>query len=123
MIGPYSVWNGRVYYGGISGLCCYSMQDQNEKILVDQPMDVPHITLTEENIIIYDQTGGGILYGYSYEGAEIFTVTDGLKPTWYFGGNSDLLFGERADEEGLRMCFLDLNRPVAQLQWEELKEN
>ncbi|MBD5482692.1 MAG: hypothetical protein HDR15_09300 [Lachnospiraceae bacterium] len=118
---PYSVQNGLVYYGGGEGLCCYSIQDEAMEILTDQSMDVPNITLTNKYIILFDQMGGGTLYIYDHEGEELAEVSGDLKPSWYFGGNSDLLFGECRGDESFRLCFLDLNRPFEELQWEGLK--
>ena len=91
------------------------------EILTDQPMDVPNITLTNKYIILFDQIGDGILYIYDHEGKELAEVSSDLKPSWYFGGNSDMLFGECRGDESFRLCFMDLNRPFEELQWEGLK--
>lgn len=122
-VGPYSVYDGFVYHSTSEGLCRYSIQDQTTEILVAQPMHVPNITLTREYIIRCDQwEDGGMLTLYDYEGKEITTVPNTLGLAWYFGGDSDMLFGECWNEY-TSLCFLDLNRPATELQWEELREN
>ena len=121
--GPYSVCNGFVYYGNQEGLCRYSVQDQTAEILVGQTMNVPNITLTKDYIILCDQMADYGLTLYDYDGMKITTVSNTLGLHWYFGGNAERLFGECAGERGLSLCFLDLTRPVTELQWEELKEN
>ena len=122
-VGSYSVHNGFVYHSSSEGLCRYSIQDQTTEILADQPMNVPDITLTRDYIILCDQwADGSTLTLYDYEGKEITTVPNTLGLAWYFGGDSDMLFGECWNDD-TSLCFLDLNRPVAELQWEELKEN
>lgn len=120
LVGPYSIRNDFVYYGNEEGLCRYSIQDESTEILADQPMNVPNIILTRENIFVYDQMGDNTLTAYDYEGKEVFRVTEGLKPTRLFCGNSKIMFGERADEIGLRQCYLDLTHPLDELRWEEL---
>lgn len=121
LFGPYSVRKNFVYYGNEEGICRYSIQDESTEILADQPMNVPNIILTRENIFVYDQMGDYTLTAYDYEGKEVFRVTDGLKPTRLFCGNSKIMIGECADELGLRQCYLDLTRPLDELEWEELK--
>ncbi len=123
LMGPYSVQNGFAYYGNEEGLCRYSIQDESTEILADQSMNVPNIMLTKESIILYDQMGDGTLIAFDYEGVEILSVSSEVKLLRFFGGNADMLFGEGADDEGRSLLFLDLNRPVAELQWEELKEH
>ena len=121
--GTYSVRDGFLYYSSPGSLCRYSIQDQTTEILVEQPMNIPTITLTRDYIILCAQwEDGGTLTLYDYEGKEIATVPNTLGLGWYFGGNSDMLFGEcwNADTS---LCFLDLNRPVGELRWEELREN
>lgn len=83
-------------------------------------MDVPNTTLTNKYIILFDQMGGGTLYVYDHEGEELAEVSCDLKPSWCFGGNSDELFGECREDESFRLCFLDLNCPFEELQWEKL---
>ena len=123
IVGRYSVHNVFVYHSSPEGLCRYSIQDQTTEILVDQPMNVPNITLTKDYIILCDQwEDGSTLTLYDYEGKEITTVPNTLGLAWYFGGDSDMLFGECWNDYN-SLCFLDLNRPVEELQWEELKEN
>lgn len=121
LIGPYSIRSGFVYYGNAEGLCRYSIQDETTEILVDQPMNVPNITLTEDDIILCDQMADCTLTIYDYEGKELAKVANTLGLYWYFGGNSEILFGACADEAGLRLCYLDLTRPLDELKWEELK--
>ncbi|MCM1539493.1 MAG: hypothetical protein NC254_13985, partial [bacterium] len=41
LIGPYTVWNGAVYYANTEGLCRYSIQEGTTEIRTDQPMGVP----------------------------------------------------------------------------------
>lgn len=119
----FSVSDGFLYYSSSEGLCRYSIQDQTAEILVDQPMNVPTITLTRDYIILCDQwEDGGTLTLYDYEGKKIAAVPNTLGMGWYFGGNSDMLFGECWNEYR-SLCFLDLKRPVKELRWEELKEN
>ncbi|MDE6641895.1 MAG: DUF5050 domain-containing protein [Acetatifactor sp.] len=122
--GTFTVRDGFLYYCGSEGLCRYSIQDQTAEILVDQPMNMPTITLTRAYIIVCTHLDDGALTLYDYEGKKITTVpnTLGQHGIWYFGGDSDMLFAEcwNADTS---LCFLDLNRPVKKLQWEELKEN
>ncbi|MBD5467410.1 MAG: hypothetical protein HDR21_04560 [Lachnospiraceae bacterium] len=121
--GPCSVQNGFVYHSSPEGLCRYSIQDQTTEILVNRPMNVPNITLTREYIILCDQRkDGATLTLYDYEGEEINTVPNTLGLVWYFGGDSDMLFGE-CWNDCISLCYLDLNRPATELQWEELKEN
>lgn len=120
--GTFTVRDGFLYYYDAEGLCRYSIQDQTTEHLTDRPMDVPTITLTKDYIIVCDQWGDGTLFLYDYEGKEIVTVPNTLRLGWYFGGNSDMLFGE-CWNENTSLCFLDLNRPVKELRWEELKEN
>lgn len=119
--GPYSVRDGFVYYANTEGLCCYSIHDQTTNILNDQPMDVPNITLTNNFIILCDQMKDHSLILYDYEGKKAATVPNTLGLQWYFGGDSDMLFGQYAGAEGLGLCYLDLTRPLDELQWEELK--
>lgn len=121
LVQPYFVWNGCVYYGSSEGICCYSIQDGTVEILADQPIEVPYITLTKKYIILCDDMVDGYLIIYDYEGTQIAVVSCDLKPTWYFGGSSDLLFAECVRDNETRLCFLDLTRPVDELQWEELK--
>lgn len=120
--GSYSVGDGFLYYCSQEGLCRYSIQDQIAEILVDQPMDMPEITLTRDYIILCAQWKGAALTLYDYEGREVAAVPNTLNVGWYFGGNSDMLFGE-CWGENRSLAFLDLSRPVGELQWEELKEN
>lgn len=120
--GTFTVRDEFVYYCDSEGLCRYSMEDQTTEHLTDRPMDVPTITLARDYIIVCDQWGDGTLFLYDYEGKEIATVSNELRLGWYFGGTSDMLFGE-CWNENTSLCFLDLNRPVGELQWEELKEN
>lgn len=121
--GTFSVREDFVYYSGPEGLCRYSIQDRTTEFLVEQPMNVPTITLTRDYIILCAQwEDGGKLTLYDYEGNEIATVPNTLRVGWYFGGNSDMLFGECWNENP-SLVFLDLNRPVGEMQWEELKEN
>ncbi|MCM1539419.1 MAG: hypothetical protein NC254_13605, partial [bacterium] len=115
--------NGAVYYANTEGLCRYSIQEGTTEILTDQPMGVPNITLTKDYIILCDQMADGALNIYDYEGNETATVPNTLGMTWYFGGNSECLFGQCTDDLGLSLCFLDLTRPMQDWQWEELKEN
>ncbi|MCM1539428.1 MAG: DUF5050 domain-containing protein [bacterium] len=119
--GPYSVNDGCVYYGNTEGLCRYSIREESTEILAGESVDVPDITLTEAYIIFCDQMADSALIIYDYDGREITTVSNTLGLYWYFGGNSDMLFGEYADDRGSNLCFLNLNRPVEELQWEELK--
>ena len=123
LIGPYSVKNDIVYYGNEEGLCRYSIKEEIMEVLADRSMVVPNIVLTKENIILYDQMGNCDLIAYNYEGVEIFNFLSDVKPMRLFGGNANMLFGEGTDEGGRSLFFLDLNRPVTELQWEELKEN
>lgn len=118
---PYSVQGDFVYYGSAEGLCRYSMCNHDVETLVSKPMDVPNITLTKDYIILCDQMADHSLTIYDYEGNEIGTVPNNLGLRWYFGGSSDRLFGEFADDVGWKRCFLDLTRPLAELGWEELK--
>lgn len=119
--GPYTVRNGKVYYGSMEGLCCYSIQDRTVEVLSDQPVEVPNITLTRDYIILCDQMEGGNLIIYDYEGTQAAKVSGELRPTWYFGGNSEMLFAECVYDNKTRLCYLDLTRPLDELQWEELK--
>ncbi|MDE5820229.1 MAG: DUF5050 domain-containing protein [Lachnospiraceae bacterium] len=122
-VGPYSVYDGFVYHSSSEGLCRYSIQDQTTEILVNQPMNVPNITITREYIILCDQwEDGAALTLYDYEGKEIATVPNTLGLAWYFGGDSDMLFGECWNDY-TALCFLNLNRPVTELQWEKLRDN
>lgn len=123
LIGPYSVQNGFVYYGNEEGLCRYSIQNGTTEILADRPMAVPNIMLTKESIILYDQMGDGTLTAFDYEGVEILNVSSEVKILKFFGGNADMLFAEGVNDKGRSLLFLDLNRPVTELQWEELREN
>ncbi|MCM1103789.1 MAG: DUF5050 domain-containing protein [Clostridium sp.] len=117
--GPYSVQNGFMYYGNSEGLCRYSIQEGTTEILADQPMNAPNITLTKDYIILCDQfLDGSTLNVYNYEGEKITTVPNTVTLGWYYGGDSDMLFGQSWKEEPV-MCFLDLTRPVTELQWEE----
>ncbi len=120
--GPYSIRSGFVYYGSSEGLCRYSIRDQITEILANQPLEVPITTLTKDYIILCDQMTDSTLIIYDYEGKEITTVPNTLGLAWYFGGDSDVLFGECWNDD-TSLCFLDLNRPVEELRWEELKEN
>ncbi|MDE6421145.1 MAG: DUF5050 domain-containing protein [Lachnospiraceae bacterium] len=122
VFGPYSVRDDMVYYGNMEGICRYSIQNQTTEVLVNQPMNVPNITLTRDYIILCDQMGDGDLFIYDYEGTQIATVSCELKPSWYFGGNSELLFADCVSNGKTSRCFLDLNRPVTELRWEELRE-
>lgn len=122
--GTYSVRDVFLYYSSSEGLWRYSMQDQTTEHLTDRPMNVPTITLTKDYIIACAQReDGAALTFYDYEGKEIATVPDTLGLGWYFGGNSDMLFGECWRNGNRNLAFLNLNRPVKELQWEELKEN
>ncbi|MCM1190838.1 MAG: DUF5050 domain-containing protein [Butyrivibrio sp.] len=122
-LSTFSVRDGFLYYSSAEGLRRYSIQDQTTELLVEQPMNVPTITLTRDYIILCDQWGdGGTLTFYDYEGKKITTVPNTLNVGWYFGGDSDMLFGECWDDY-LSLGFLDLRRPVKKWQWEELKEN
>lgn len=117
--GPYSVQDGFVYYGNSEGLCRYSIQEGTTEILADQPMNAPTITLTKDYIILCDQfLDGSTLNVYDYEGEKITTVPNTVSLGWYYGGDSDMLFGQSWKEDPV-MCFLDLTRPVTELQWEE----
>lgn len=122
--GTFTVCDGFLYYCGSEGLCRYSIQDQTTEILVDQPMNMPTITLTRDYIIVCAHLDDGALTLYDYEGKKITTVPNiiGQHGIWYYGGNSDMLFGECWNDD-TSLCFLDLNRPVKELRWEELKEN
>ncbi len=118
---PYSVQDGFVYYGSSEGLCRYSIKDDVIQVLNDRSLDVPNITLTKDYIVLCRQMSDNILTLYDYEGNELATVPNMLGLHWYFGGNADKLFGECTDEVGLKLCYLDLTRPLDELQWEELK--
>ncbi|MDE5820227.1 MAG: DUF5050 domain-containing protein [Lachnospiraceae bacterium] len=123
LLGSYSVQDGFVYYAAAEGLCCYSIRNQTTKILTDRPMDIPNITLTKDYIILCDQIADSALIVYDYEGNEIATIPNNVGLHWYFGGDSEMLFGECVDDIGLSLCFLNLRRPIAELRWEELREN
>lgn len=120
---PYTVLNGEVYYGNTEGLCRYSIQDGITEVLDDQPMDVPNITLTEDYIILCNHMVDGSLLIYDYEGNQIAIVSDDMKPIWYFGGSSEMLFSECVSDNRVKLCYLDLTRPLDELEWEELKVN
>ena len=62
-----------------------------------------------------------VLNLYDYEGKKLTTVPNTLGMFWYFGGNSEILFGECRAEIGRKLCYLDLTRPLDELQWEELQ--
>jgi len=121
VIGPYSVQGDYVYYTNDEGLCCYSMRDGTMEILVDQRQSVPNITTTEDYMILCDQKTDFALIFYDYEGKELAKVENTIGMYWYFGGNAQILFGRCMDEVGMGLCFLDLTRPLDELEWEELK--
>ncbi|MCM1539426.1 MAG: DUF5050 domain-containing protein [bacterium] len=122
LFGPYSVNKGFVYYGNVEGLCRYSIQEGITEILADQPMNMPYMILTRDYIIRCDSgSDGSTLTIYDYDGREITTVSNTLGLYWCFGGSSDMLFGEYADDRGSNLCFLNLNRPIGELRWEKLK--
>ncbi|MCM1190839.1 MAG: DUF5050 domain-containing protein [Butyrivibrio sp.] len=120
--GTFSVRDGFLYYSSAEGICRYSIQDQTTDLLVEQPMNIPTVTLTKDYIIVCDQMEDNALTFYDYEGKKITTVPNTLNVGWYFGGDSDMLFGECWDAY-TSLGFLDLRRPVEKWQWEELKEN
>lgn len=121
--GSYSVWNDLVYYVDENGLFCYFTQAQTEKTVVDQPLDYPTVTLTEDYIVLCDFKGDGTLTFYDYEGKEAVTVSHDMELlALYYGGNSDMLFSEGVDDGALKMYFLDLKEPLDDIQWEDFSE-
>lgn len=121
LYGPYSVKEDFVYYANTDGLCRYSMENGTIEIINDHPMSVPNITLTKDYIVLCDQMVDHSLYIYDYEGNELLAVPNTVGLLQCFGGNSELMFGECAVDGGLGLCFLDLTRPLDELEWEELK--
>lgn len=121
--GSYSVRNDLVYYVDENGLFCYSIQEQNEKTVVEQPLDYPTVTLTEDYIVLCDIKGDGTLSFYDYEGKEVATVSGALRPLLYLGGNSDMLFAECTNDNVTRLCFMDLKKPLDELQWEDFQRD
>lgn len=122
--GTYSVCGGFLYYNSPEGLWRYSMQDQTTECMVAQPMNVPTITLTRDYIILCSQSeDDGTLTLYDYSGKKVATVPDTLGLVWYFGGNSQMLFGACVKNGNCGLAFLDLNRSLGELEWKELKEN
>lgn len=119
--GPYSVREDFVYYANTDGLCRYSMENGTIEIINDHPMSVPNITLTKDYIVLCDQMVDHSLYIYDYEGNELLAVPNTVGLLQCFGGNSEMMFGECAEDGGLGLCFLDLTRPLDEQQWEELK--
>lgn len=122
--GSYSVRGDLVYYVDENGLFCYSVQEQTEKAVVDQPLDYPTVTLTEDYIVLCDLKGDGTLTFYDYEGKEAATVPHDMQQlVIYFGGNSDMLFSECVDDGVLGVYFMDLKKPFDELQWEDLQRD
>lgn len=72
-------------------------------------------------MILCDQKTDFALIFYDYEGKELAKVENTIGMYWYFGGNAQILFGRCMDEVGMGLCFLDLTRPLDELEWEELK--
>ena len=122
--GSYSVRNGLVYYVDENGLFCYSVKEQTEKTVVDQPLDYPTVTLTEDYIVLCDHMQDGTLTFYDYEGKEAATVPHHMQQlVLYLGGNSDMLFAECTNDNVTRLCFMDLTKPFDELQWEDLQRD
>ena len=120
LTGPYSVQNGVVYYTNEGALCRYSIEKQSTETIADCQMNVLNITLTKNFIILCDQMRDHSLTIFDYEGKKLATVQDTVRLDCYLGGNSDMLFGIWGDERGFGVCFLDLTRPLEELQWEKL---
>lgn len=122
--GSYSVQNDLVYYVDENGIFCHSMQEQTEKTVAEQPLDYPTVTLTEDYIILCDLKGDGTLAFYDYEGKETAIVSCNLDALiLYMGGNSNMLFSKAVDDGELKWCFLDLKKPLADMQWEDLQKD
>jgi hypothetical protein len=120
LVGPYSIAGEQVYYTNESGLCCYSIQKQTTDIIVNQPMEIQKITLTENYMIVCDGDADNRLVIYDYDGNEMATVEGDSSLTNYYGGNNNLLFGLRVDEYSMSWCTLDLSNINNGLQWKSL---
>lgn len=120
LVGPYSVKDNKVYYGNEEGLCCYSIANQSTKILAEQSMQIPYITLTKEYIAVVDQMVDNAVTLYDYSGKKIASVHDETM-VQYFGGDSELLFAECKNDEGsLVWSILKLDQIGENLHWEKL---
>lgn len=118
LIGPYAIKEDKVYYGNEKGICCYSLTEETETVLNEEPQTIPDVTLTDDYIVLcYSDNCETILY--DYEGNEIETVGASFDGMMYYGGDAENLFAEFCNAGEMDSWYI-LDTKKDNLSWEKL---